>query len=490
MARTKSMNMIWAFGLSEQQAETLRSFLGNNYQLHNWLVGVAPSLVDYEGAQPCIAILTPDAMKSLMELPELAVRHLELLPQIMMLDEEYTQAELEYAVDSAVAEIIRPPYTKAKLAEKLRRAMEIEAVHTDVLRMSKEIILEREILERKNNTLNFLVGFLTSTSLSMNPSDIIEMVADKFKLLFPVRSVHAATWNCKDHIGETDVFISSPESHESFKAWTDNIRDAVQRARPDLALTMNVSPIDIEGLEDKWRAAMPADGHVITLPISMDDIQFGVLMVLTDTVRSLSRDQAMAMNSALRHLALTLKNAQHFITLKQHANHDGLTGLFNRRNFDKRIQDEVDRANRYGYPLAVIFADLDHFKDVNDTRGHHAGDTVLREFAALIGQTRRSSDYVARYGGEEFIIVLPHTDIKQAHSLAERLRKQVAKHRFDTGNGTVRITTSQGVADLNSISDKNAESLIGEADKALYRAKLAGRNRTVSCDSNPAQVAV
>lgn len=490
MARTKSINIIWAFGLAETPLESLSRLSGKKYQVENWPVGIVPSLMDYEKVQPCLAFFSPQALKALLDLPELSVRHLELLPKVMVLDEGYTQADLEFAIDSGMSEIIRPPYTKAAVQNKMNRALDIEAVHYDVLRMSKEIIVEREILEHKNDILNFLVGFLTSTSITMSTEEIVEMVAEKLQALFPVRSIQAAIWNCKDKTGETEVFISVPENNASFDTWLNAVRGSVQNARPCMALNLKVSSVALRGQEEKWKNALPSDGHVITLPISMDDRQFGVLLVLTDMMRSLSRDQALALNSALRHLALTIKNAQSYKLMKQHAEFDGLTGLHNRRNFDQRIQSEVERSVRYGHPLSIIFADLDHFKDVNDTYGHCAGDAVLKELAGILREARRSSDYVARYGGEEFVIILPHTNIKQAYGLAERLRKQVAGHKFETGSGKLRLTISQGVAELGSLDHKNAQTLLGEADKALYRAKSAGRNRTVSRDTDPAQVAV
>lgn len=491
VARTKIIETIWAFGLSAEQDDSLCKLIGKKYQIQNWPVGVAPSLMEYEKMQPCVALFSPEAVRGISRLPELSVRHLELVPKVIVLDKEYTQEELEFSVDSGISEIIRPPYTKAKIEAKIHRALEVEAVHYDVLRMSKEIIVEREILERKNDILNFLVGFLSSTSITMNTADIVEIVAEKLQLLFPVRSLQAAVWNCKDTTGKTEVYISVPETHISFGEWGNTVRASVQAARPGLALDMKISPIELKGQQEEWRCAMPSDGHVITLPISMDDRQFGVLLVLTDTVRSLSRDQAMGLNSALRHLALTIKNAQSFKIMKKHAEFDGLTGIYNRRNFEQRINEEVERAARYGHPLSIIFSDLDHFKDVNDTYGHQAGDAVLRELASILGTARRSSDYVARYGGEEFVILLPHTDIKQAHMIAERLRKQIEKHSFNSdGETRIRMTISMGVAELAPLRDKNAEALVSEADKALYRAKRAGRNRTISTASSPAKVAI
>ena len=157
---------------------------------------------------------------------------------------------------------------------------------------------------------------------------------------------------------------------------------------------------------------------------------------------------------------------------------DALTGCFNRRHLDSRLAEETLRCHRSGYPLAVLIADIDHFKQVNDSLGHAAGDSVLRGVADVFKDAmRRRLDWVARYGGEEFVIVLPDTDIGRAVAIAERLRHGVETKRFAHGGHEIRVTASFGVAEC--LDSDDVESLLARADAMLYRAKEAGRNRVV-----------
>ena len=163
---------------------------------------------------------------------------------------------------------------------------------------------------------------------------------------------------------------------------------------------------------------------------------------------------------------------------------DPLTGCFNRGYLDQTLSREIRRSFRYGRPLSVVLCDIDHFKKVNDTYGHPAGDRVLKEFARCIGSSvRRNVDWLARYGGEEFVLVLPETDLEGARSVAERLRKKISNHSIRIENSEIRITSSFGIAslDLKAADDGNLSLfLIEKADRMLYRAKLSGRNRVVS----------
>ena len=161
------------------------------------------------------------------------------------------------------------------------------------------------------------------------------------------------------------------------------------------------------------------------------------------------------------------------------ANRDGLTGLINRRHFMLLAEQELARAQRYRRSLTVGMADLDHFKKLNDTYGHAAGDAVLKAFAALVGDTLRQSDLVCRYGGEEFAFLFPEVAIDEATRLAERLRELFAASDIRIPDGrTVRVTFSMGLADATILP---LEGALKCADEALYEAKHAGRNRVAVC---------
>ncbi|MGB7098320.1 MAG: PleD family two-component system response regulator [Xanthobacteraceae bacterium] len=159
---------------------------------------------------------------------------------------------------------------------------------------------------------------------------------------------------------------------------------------------------------------------------------------------------------------------------------DALTGLFNRRYMENHLGTLVEQAGARGKPLAVLALDIDHFKSINDTYGHDAGDDVLRDFAMRIKRSIRGIDLACRCGGEEFIIVMPETDMAVAMTVAERLRRRIATEPFAISEGTrtIPVTLSIGIAALRGRDDTPA-SLLKRADQALYRAKRDGRNRVV-----------
>jgi len=175
------------------------------------------------------------------------------------------------------------------------------------------------------------------------------------------------------------------------------------------------------------------------------------------------------------HESLKEKNRQ----LKEMANRDGLTGLYNHRYFQEMISKDFQRAVRYHESLSCVMFDIDHFKKFNDNYGHQAGDMVLKTLGDLIEELVRDSDLSARYGGEEFVLLMYHTAPKEALMVAERLRKSVEQHKFQVDNLTLAVAISVGVASFPHPEIVDAKTLIECADKALYRAKGEGRNRVV-----------
>ena len=155
---------------------------------------------------------------------------------------------------------------------------------------------------------------------------------------------------------------------------------------------------------------------------------------------------------------------------------DGMTGLWNRRHFDLRLESELSRAIRFSEPFAVVFTELDQMKAVNDTYGHQAGDTVLIELARRLTEATREVDVVARWGGDEFTLLLPNTGVAGAIRLAEKVRHAVASEPFRVEGGELNITISVGVAAYPE-HGSSGKDLVAAADAAMYRAKAAGRNR-------------
>jgi|GEM_PF-1280720 len=167
--------------------------------------------------------------------------------------------------------------------------------------------------------------------------------------------------------------------------------------------------------------------------------------------------------------------------LRALATRDSLTGAFNRRHFSELSMREIERCRRYGHPLSVIMLDADHFKSVNDTHGHDAGDRVLKRISAACIELLRASDIFGRFGGEEFVACLPETSLEIATEVAERMRAILAESKIPINNAgdTLTMTVSIGVTNLGP-NDESFEAALGRADGALYAAKDSGRNKVIS----------
>jgi diguanylate cyclase (GGDEF)-like protein len=219
---------------------------------------------------------------------------------------------------------------------------------------------------------------------------------------------------------------------------------------------------------------LPRARNVIVFPLVADAQPIGVLALEWGGpvgVRVPARTVTIVTQFAA-HAALALRSAWLLAEVERLATFDSLTGLLNRRVFENVLEREVTRARRTAQPLSLIVLDIDHFKKINDTYGHQAGDEVLRHVGHSLRAVGRDVDAVARYGGEEFAIILPSCGASEAVKVSERLRAAVAG-----GPGPIRVTCSAGVASLPANAG-DGTSLVSAADHALYDSKAAGRDRT------------
>ena len=222
----------------------------------------------------------------------------------------------------------------------------------------------------------------------------------------------------------------------------------------------------------------------MSIPLISFGQTLGVLTLHSSTVNAFRESELQSLESVADICANSIQNAHYVERVKQLAYLDGLTGIFNRRFFELRIMEEVERARRYSTSMAVIMADIDQFKRLNDEFGHLLGDQVLRQVSSIFHQQVRKTDVVCRYGGEEFALLLTQTSVDQAFAVAEKLRKIIEKWQFP---GVPRaITISAGVAAF-PLHGKNRDELVRAADSGLYLAKQAGRNRV--CLTNATNVA-
>lgn len=182
-----------------------------------------------------------------------------------------------------------------------------------------------------------------------------------------------------------------------------------------------------------------------------------------------------------RSLRYALKLAETLAELRRLATHDALTGLLNRREFNRLLQEEIERSKRFGRPFSLVLLDLDRFKSINDQHGHLAGDAVLRETARRLQPIMRKVDRIARFGGEELAVLLIELEATEAAQVAERMIAAVRgkPYVWDDDAAPIAVTTSAGVAAVPEHAG-TSKALIAAADKALYRAKDEGRDRVVT----------
>ncbi|MCK5799824.1 MAG: diguanylate cyclase, partial [Deltaproteobacteria bacterium] len=217
---------------------------------------------------------------------------------------------------------------------------------------------------------------------------------------------------------------------------------------------------------------------LVVLPLIVQDEAIGTFVFGAEMPRRFPKRIRGMLGVISNQVAVSIENGTMYKRMEEMATTDGLTGLPNHRTFQARFSEMLARAERHGKPVSVCIADVDKFKNVNDTYGHPVGDQVLKRVAKVLARQVRKVDIVARYGGEEFAFVLEETDSVGAELLCERVREELAAQVMSSDKGAFRVTISLGVASYPADGD-DKQRLVERADQALYEAKETGRNRTV-----------
>ena len=260
----------------------------------------------------------------------------------------------------------------------------------------------------------------------------------------------------------------------------------IDRAKGETLFTANVgmSPdavsVDRGVFAFSEGTAIP-DTHFSCLSVLDHHSMMVVFCASSDVVESLAADDRLVLQAVASELVVAIENSQLYKLTKRLAITDELTGLYNYRYLQQRLDEEIERAKRYHKDLSLLMLDIDDFKGFNDSHGHMTGDTALADVAGVLLSVVREVDVVARYGGEEFSIILPETDAAGAFVVAEKIRETMSLYEFEDAGGQRRchLTCSLGLATYPSHA-QDKESLLKLADGALYRAKEGGKDRVRS----------
>jgi diguanylate cyclase (GGDEF)-like protein len=309
---------------------------------------------------------------------------------------------------------------------------------------------EAEQARLRSEELERLVGLGRAVAMATDFTRIHEA----FSRYLPKFTSDRSSWLLICHQGCWDVLVRGVDDHRA----TDDLESVAERA-----LSAQVSGGDI----------ISVDG-LACFPMLVGGMPVG--MILIQETPALTDQECRALEAAAALGAISIRNMQTLIETRENSLRDALTGCFNRAHAVETLNAELRRAQRAKTPLSMIMFDVDKFKAVNDSYGHLAGDQLLAEVGKRLSEQLRTSDVKCRYGGDEFLLILPDTPAGGARQVAESLRYELSRISLPAGDGEVTMTVSVGVVTAAK-NEIDAQAVIARADKALYRAKNAGRNR-------------
>jgi diguanylate cyclase (GGDEF)-like protein len=356
---------------------------------------------------------------------------------------------------------------------------EIGYLATSFNLLAEEITNWRDNLEEmasnRLNELLVLFDIVNTTSQSLDLNSVLPSVLDR--VLEDMGTLKGAVVLVGNDGRSLCMVAQRGLSEESLRLITESglgcAGEVILRNKPIRISGNEEAPPVITGLEKDNIAS------ALVVPISARGTVVGVLAVYSEKKDKFTDENEALLAMIGNQVSVAVLNAQLYQKTLELAQHDGLTGLSNRRYLMERLNQEMDRAERYQTSLSVIMLDLDKFKSFNDTYGHVKGDELLKAFSAMVKKAVRSTDIPGRYGGEEFFVVLPNTSVKGALVIAERIRASMEALRIplEDGQPPVGRTASIGVAEFSA--GDTIEKLFSHADAALYQAKEGGRNRVM-----------
>ena len=346
----------------------------------------------------------------------------------------------------------------------------------------KNLIYERAIYDQSTREMRDLFELTRSLTTAFKPHEVIQIllngVSDIFRCeihsLLLVDNNQGSLYSKFFHAFD-DAFSETLRTRIE-KTWRVLERSAIQIVENKVLSVNNrvdINPNLTNQKEVKIRSWLSA-------PLVRDDISFGLLILASLSENRFNNYQLEILYIVASLASKVIENARLTERLQMLATIDGLTGVFNHRTFQEKLEEMFNLARRYKHPLSLIMFDIDFFKRFNDTYGHQIGDEVLKMVSAATKKTLREVDVICRYGGEEFAIILPHIPLEDAYNVAERIRQQIENQVFSSGKLSLHVTISLGVSAFPNGNQTKREDLIKQADSMLYIAKKKGRNQVVA----------
>jgi two-component system cell cycle response regulator len=394
-------------------------------------------------------------------------------------------ATLPWGADDCVSKPFRVPEVLGRIRTQLRASSQLRAARSALRDTAAE--LERTRVNAASNKR--LVDILHEVTGELSATEIYRLLTRRVARSLDISHCSVVLARAGDETGTVAAAAEDPTIEDvsiQLSAYPE-ISAALETERPVLVEDASVHPLLASTREQLAREGRSADiRSVATVPFTIDRWRSGVLFMRTGfEQRPLKTEDVEFADVVIRAAVAAIRRAQAIETtradnrrLEALATTDPLTRVLNRRALLDRLTAEVDRARRFNSSLTLLLLDVDHFKQINDTAGHLAGDSALRQLGALLEDAVRKVDVVARYGGEEFVVILPETASDGGIIFAERLRERVESMSLDVGiERPVHLTVSIGVATFPSPRVATTEDFFARADEALYRAKSGGRNQ-------------
>jgi diguanylate cyclase (GGDEF)-like protein len=342
----------------------------------------------------------------------------------------------------------------------------------------KKLLLE---LQRRNDELATLVEIGKTLTSTLDREDVLNVIMEKVSLL-----LESKTWSLlltDEETGDLIFEIAVSPGNTDLKGVRLKKGEGIAGRVAASGEPLLISDVrDTPYFSSEVDEITSQETHsIICVPLKNRNRILGVIE-LVNTGNELVFDETVLpiLTVIADYVAIAIENSQYFAKINQLIITDDLTGLYNSRHFNQLIEYETERAIRYDNPLALVFFDLDHFKQINDTHGHLVGSRILTEVGKLVQRYTRKVNLAARYGGDEFVILLPSTDKKSALLMAESLLSTICNHPFKADDGTpIQLTASFGVASMPEDTSDRKE-LVFLADKAMYRVKETTRNAVLA----------